>query len=265
MNLVDNKFLVSIITPSYNQGKYIEETILSVLNQTYKNIEYIVVDGGSTDNTLAVIDKYRDKISCVISETDEGQTDAINKGFKIAKGELVGWINSDDILYPDCVEKIVDKYINNPKCAIIYNDLLDWIDEDTVIIDNRSIIIPSRKYLLNRNYSIIQQGSFYKKEFVIKVGYLDKKLYYCMDLALWLDLLNHGEIIGIRDGKAHAAFRNYPGTKTSTGKIKFLKEIKKVILTRGGCYSSINIVIRYYWYSLKYYMRLIYEGFIRFN
>src|SRR5438045_443911 len=95
---------VSIITPSYNQGQFIEETILSVLNQTYQNVEYIVIDGGSTDNTLDVVNKYKDKIDVIISEKDNGQSDAINKGFKIAKGELIGWLNSDDALYPYCVE-----------------------------------------------------------------------------------------------------------------------------------------------------------------
>lgn len=86
---------VSIVTPSYNQGQFIEDTILSVLNQTYKNIEYILVDGGSTDNTMDIVNKYRNKIDIVISEKDKGQSDAINKGFKLSTGKLIGWINSE--------------------------------------------------------------------------------------------------------------------------------------------------------------------------
>ena len=95
----ENKPLVTIVTPSYNQGQFIEETILSVLNQTYNNIQYIIIDGDSTDGTKKVLDKYKNRVDVIISEKDKGQTDAINKGFKLAKGELVGWLNSDDIFY----------------------------------------------------------------------------------------------------------------------------------------------------------------------
>src|ERR1035437_8370385 len=126
---MENKPLITIVTPSFNQGQFIEETILSVLNQTYKNIQYIIVDGGSTDQTMDVVNKYKDKIDIIINEKDDGQTDAINKGFKLAKGELVGWINSDDMLYPECVEKIVELYIEKPDGAIYYGSKSNFIDE----------------------------------------------------------------------------------------------------------------------------------------
>ena len=151
---------VSIVTPSYNQGKYIEHTIQSVLNQTYKNIEYIIIDGGSTDNSLEIIDKYRGWVDVVISEKDKGQSDAINKGFKLATGTLAGWINSDDLLYPDCVEKIVELYIQHPNGSIYYNSFNEFIDKNGNGLKIYQHIIPDKTHLLKDNYDVIQQGSF---------------------------------------------------------------------------------------------------------
>ena len=114
---------VSIITPSYNQGKFLEQTIQSVLNQTYRNIEYLVIDGGSTDNSVDIIKKYEENIAYWISKSDNGQADAINKGFKLAKGDLVCWVNSDDILYPNYVTDRVQQFKENPNAGMIYGDI----------------------------------------------------------------------------------------------------------------------------------------------
>jgi glycosyltransferase involved in cell wall biosynthesis len=224
---------VSIITPSYNQGAFIEETITSVLNQTYKNIEYILVDGGSTDNTMEIVNKYRDKIDIVISEKDQGQADAINKGFKLSTGILVGWINSDDILYPDCVEKIVELYRRKPDGAIYYHSFNNMINRQGEIIKTYQHIIPDRMHLLKKNYSVIQQGSFYNLELVRKVGYLDISNYYCMDLDLWLYLLKEGPIYCTEDAP-HCGFRIYAETKTGAGREKFLANIYKVLRKHGA-------------------------------
>lgn len=248
-----NHPFVTIVTPSFNQGQFIEETILSVLNQTYQNIQYIVVDGGSTDNTMEVVNKYRDQIDIIIHEKDKGQTDAINKGFKLAKGTLVGWINSDDILYPECVEKIVDLYMANQDGAIFYCSELDWIDENGKFLTKRNIHIPNRDYLLNKSSTIIQQGSFYLSELVKRINYLDESIYYCMDLDLWLRLLKYGRIYHLK-GKTYSAFRFYSGTKTDTGQAKFLRNIKDVILRNGAKWYSKNIT-RYYYYSFKLHIK----------
>lgn len=255
---MNQKPLVTVVTPSYNQGQFIEETILSVLNQSYKNIQYIIVDGGSTDNTMEIVNKYRDRIDCIIHEKDKGQSDAINKGFKLAKGELIGWINSDDILYTNCVEKIVDLYLTHKDGVIFYCSSLDWIDENGIYLTKREINIPNRKYLLNKNSTVIQQGSFYLNELVKKINYLDDSLYYCMDLDLWLRLLIHGRIYQL-NGKTYSAFRFYDGTKTDTGKIKFLKNIKEVLLRHGAKWYSRNIT-RYYYYSFKLLVKKIIYG-----
>ena len=231
---------VSIITPSYNQGKFIEATINSVLDQTYPNIEYIIIDGGSNDETMKIVEKYRPRLSHIIHENDKGQTDAINKGFKLASGELVGWINSDDVLYPNCVEEIVRIYQSSElKPAIVYSSKIDVIDEVGHYIRTRETEIKTKEDLLNRNYDVIQQGSFYKTALVKEIGYLDEKLHYCMDLDLWLRLLDRGPIASFHKGSL-AGFRFWGDTKTSTGGIKFINEIyltikkhKAKVLTRN--------------------------------
>lgn len=125
-----NKPRVSIITPSYNQGEFIEETINSVISQTYENIEYLIIDGASTDSTLKVIAKYSSSISKVISEKDAGQSDAINKGIRLATGDLITWLNSDDLLEPQAIEQAVSTFIEYPEIDFVYGDV-KLIDEDS--------------------------------------------------------------------------------------------------------------------------------------
>lgn len=254
---MDNNIKISIITPSYNQGQFIEETILSVLNQTYTNIEYILVDGGSTDNTMDIVNKYRNRIDIIISEKDNGQTDAINKGFRLATGILVGWLNSDDILYPDCVEKIVRLYNDAKNGAIYYHSFNDMIDENGKIIKTYQHIIPDRNHLLKYNYNVTQQGSFYNRLLVEKVGFLNINNYYCMDLDLWLSLLKLGPIYYSSD-KAYSAFRIYKGTKTDTGQEKFLLNIFQVLKNHGGRLYHYNIWYKVYFYYLKLKIKKIF-------
>ena len=123
---MNNEFpLISIVVPSYNQGKFIEDTLLSILNQDYPNKEVIVVDGGSTDQTVGILKKYSQRITYV-SENDNGQSDAVNKGFRMASGSFMGWLNSDDI-YPDrhAVSKIVFEFNRDPSADLIYGNFLE--------------------------------------------------------------------------------------------------------------------------------------------
>ncbi len=239
--------LVTIVTPSYNQGQFIEDTIKSVLNQTYKNIQYIVVDGASKDNTMEVVERYRDKIDIIISERDKGQTDAINKGFKLAKGELVGWINSDDMLYPYCVEEIVNLYKQNPDGAIFYGSKMEFVDSKNNHIKIWENKIGSRDRLLRKNYDVSQPGSFYRKDILEKVDYLDESIYYCMDLDLFLKLLKHGNIYSI-DEHPLAKFRIWEEAKSSTGRVKFIKNIRERLLLHGAKFYNMSILITYYWH-----------------
>lgn len=231
---------VSIITPSYNQGQFIEATINSVISQTYTNIEYIVLDACSSDSTQSILDKYKEQIDIVICEKDKGQTDAINKGFKIATGDLVGWINSDDILYPDCVERIVEGFEKNRQAAIIYNSNYHVIDKDGEVIRSSKLEVPERDYLLREKFEVLQPGSFYVREKIKEVEFLDEKIHYCMDLDLWLKLLKTGGITDI-GGKAVAAYREWELTKTSTGGEKFYKNIYQVLRKHGASITDRSV------------------------
>jgi glycosyltransferase involved in cell wall biosynthesis len=244
---------VSIVTPSYNQGQFIEETILSVLNQTYKNIEYILVDGGSTDNTMDIVNKYRDKIAIVISEKDKGQSDAINKGFKLATGVLAGWINSDDIIYPECIERLVNKYLEFSSAAVYYNSSLDVIDKNGKWAHLwKHQPIPDKKYLLTKECSVVQPTSFYNRNLLEKIGYLNERLHYCMDFDLWLRLLEYGPICEIGNVPL-GAIREWGDSKTSTGGRKFLREIRKTLVANGAKFN--RLILRTYFYEFKVYIK----------
>lgn len=236
---------VSIITPSFNQGRFVEATIRSVLAQTYPHVEYIFADGGSSDETMTIVERYRDRINVVIHEKDRGQSDAINKGFRAATGQLVGWVNSDDVLQPDCVERIVDLFQRNPNGSVYYGATVDWLDEKGRIFNRVNRSIPDKEFLLNQNYTIIQPGSFYPLNLIRKVGGLNEALHYCMDLDLWLRLLDHGPIYAVAD-EPLAGFRIWGESKTSTGGQQFLRDIRTVLLRHGASPYSPNVRRTYY-------------------
>lgn len=175
---------ISIVTPSYNQGEFIEETILSVLDQGYANLEYLVIDGGSTDNSVDVIKKYADRISYWVSEPDKGQSDAINKGLKRASGDIVAWLNSDDIYCAGTLQKVADTFVKDQNAGIVYGDVESFFpDGSTEIWHNKF----EAEDFLNR-VSIHQPGVFWKRELHETYGYLDPSFYYLMDYDLWARL-----------------------------------------------------------------------------
>ena len=231
------KPLVSIITPSYNQGKYIRQTIESVLSQDYANIEYIIVDGGSTDNTLDVIHDYEGKLT-YISEKDNGQSDAINKGFKMAQGDIVAWLNSDDVYEPGCVTRAVEEFEKNPKLGLVYGD--------GYIIDDAGEKIKVFEYTQEFDYwklvnfwdYIMQPATFFRREELQKAGYLDVNLHYCMDWDLWIKLAAISEVKYIPE--LLACSREYGETKTSTGGDKRLEEIIALLQKYSGKVSPLG-------------------------
>jgi glycosyltransferase involved in cell wall biosynthesis len=237
VTIIDINVLVTIVTPSYNQGDFIEATILSVLNQTYPHIQYIIIDGGSTDHTMQVVDKYRDRIDVIVHERDKGQSDAINKGFKLAKGELAGWLNSDDVLKPQAVQKIVELYQAN-NATIIMPGQLDWINELGDFMVTKYATARNSHQLVSKDYDIVQPGSFYKLSDLKKVNYCNETMQYCMDLDLILRLLRHGDICFIDEALAN--FRIHTTSKTTTGRNLFLNEIWITLRDNGMSIFSKN-------------------------
>jgi glycosyltransferase involved in cell wall biosynthesis len=241
--------LVSIITPSYNQGGFIEETILSVKNQDYPNIEHIVVDGGSTDNTLEILKKYEKEYNLRwIFEPDEGQSDAVNKGFGMAKGKIIGWLNSDDVYFDkQAISYVVEEFEKNPEVDVIYGD--------SVIIDANNFIkrvfkAPGWSYnrlLIGSSY-IPQPATFFRKKVIIE-NKIDKNLGYSMDIEFWLRLGVKYEFLHV--GRILAGDRLHKEAKRLSGNTKtYRSESKKIRKNHGQ-----NFNLKYY---LLHYFIILY-------
>ncbi len=219
--------LVSIITPTYNSEKYLEETIMSVTKQSYPNIEYIIIDGGSKDSTPDIIRKYKKNIAYWISEPDNGQTDAINKGFLKSKGDLVGWLGGDDTLYPDTIEKIVgyveNNNINLEEVGVIFGDVVALHDGNREVLMKGHKI--NRRRLLNIWPQVLQPGSLHPRWVIEKIGLPDVSLNYCMDYEYWLRILEKSKSIYI--DATLAKFRMHTESKSVSQKYKFAFEILK--------------------------------------
>ncbi len=187
---------ISLITPSFNQGDYIEKTITSVLGQNYPNLEYLIIDGGSTDQTLDILKKYSAKIFW-ISEKDKGQSDAINKGLKKAKGEIVGFINSDDYLQKNSLRIIADFFSSHQesfwvtgKCKIV-NEKGDEVRNLITLYKNFFLKFLRFRSLFHIVQFISQPATFWRREVIKKVGLFDQNLHYSMDYDYWLRIWQH--------------------------------------------------------------------------
>ena len=218
---------ISIVTPSYNQGQYIEQTILSVIGQGYPNLEYIIIDGGSTDNTVDIIKKYADKITYWVSEPDKGQSDALNKGLQKCTGEIFNWINSDDYFEEGSLFKIAQYFTDHPSTELLCG-YCTYFNSETLqpTFIHRSGIFKTTEETLIRQI-INQQGSFYKLSVLRELGFINTDLHYCMDLDLWFRyLVQYGQknILLVDDMFAH--FRLHDESKTVQFQVRFRNEEK---------------------------------------
>jgi glycosyltransferase involved in cell wall biosynthesis len=177
--------LLTVVTPSFNQGRFIRDTIESVLTQSYPRIEYLVVDGGSTDETVAILRSYGDRIAWV-SEPDRGQTDAINKGWRRARGTMLAYLNSDDLYLPGAVERAVACLQAHPEAGAVYGEGYH-VDEAGRVIE-RYPTEPFDPARLSQTCFICQPTVFLRRDLVERLGYLDASLRYCMDYDLWIRL-----------------------------------------------------------------------------
>lgn len=174
---------LTIVTPSYNQAHYLERTILSVLNQQYPNLEFFVIDGGSTDGTRAILEKYTDQLTGWVMEKDLGQTNAINKGFKQATGDYVAYQNSDDVFAPDALWRVAEAWQYAPQTDVFFGDMY-IIDEQDVILEELRVPSFSAGCQVHEGMQVFNQSLFIRRSLLAEAGWLDESLRFVMDYEI---------------------------------------------------------------------------------
>jgi len=234
--------LISIVTPSFNQAKYLRQTMESVLTQDYPNIEYIVIDGNSMDGSQETICEYEDQLAYWESIQDEGQTDAINKGFAKASGKYLAWLNSDDVYQPGALSEAVTYLESHPDVGIVYGDCT-FIDADGRVIGRFPAAQTDYERLRRGYVHIPQQASFFRRDLWQKVGPLDPSFYFAMDYDLWVRLAREAPLVYL-PGHVWASFRLHGDAKTIAADARCWPEMLRVHFREGGGWLS-PIVIKY--------------------
>jgi hypothetical protein len=232
--------IVTIITPSYNQGHFIRATIESVLSQDYPHVEYIIMDGGSTDETSAVVKDYASRVT-FISERDRGQSHAINKGFQMARGTILAWLNSDDLYLPGCIRAAVEGFRRNPAAGAVYGEgyLIDRVGARTGRFPWTEPFNLWKLTFLS-DY-ILQQTVFFRKDVLEDVGYLDEDLHYTMD---WDILIRIGKKYGLAYVPEYmGCLREYPEAKSFAGGMKRTREIREMLQRHTGSRISPGSIV----------------------
>jgi glycosyltransferase involved in cell wall biosynthesis len=245
--------LVTIVTSSYNQAAYLEETIRSVLEQDYPSLEYIVVDGGSTDGSVEIIRRYADRLAYWVSEPDRGQSDALNKGFARSHGDVIAWLNSDDLYLPGAVRGAVEAFRARTGLGLVYGDC-DVIDERGEFVE----AYPSRPFSLANTLRghppIAQPAAFFSREAWRRVGPLRTDLHYCMDLDLWMRIAERFDVAYVPE--RWAQFRLYGQSKSGSGREPFEREeaavrrahqrrahLLRLALARPGAFTTPEMLV----------------------
>jgi hypothetical protein len=223
--------LVTVVTPSFNQGRFIRTTIESVLSQDYPNLEYIIMDGGSTDETSAIASEYGARLKW-ISEKDRGQSHAINKGFRMAKGEIVSWLNSDDIILPGAVACAVNAFSRNPRLGAVYGEGYQ-IDIDGNIKCRFPATEPFNLWkLIYLSDYILQQTAYFRRSVFEEIGYIDENLHWGMD---WDVLIRIGKRFPMEHLPEYlGCLREYPAAKSFSGGGKRFRELVRIMRRHGA-------------------------------
>ena len=239
---------ISIVTPSFNQAPFVEKTICSVLDQGYPNLEFIIIDGGSTDGSQEIIRRYEERLAYWVSEPDLGQTDAINKGFDRAQGEIIAWLNSDDTYQPGALEEVAQFMRENPEIGMVYGSAM-YIDEDDRPIARYPARNTDYRGLRRGVNTISQQAMFFRSALWRMVRPLDPSFYYAMDYDLWVRIASVTPILW--HDRHWANFRLQEGSKSMREAYRCWPEVVKVHFRDGGSVFSILY--------LKYILRRILE------
>jgi len=212
---MSSSFLVSVVTPSFNQARFLEETLASVFGQDYPHIEYLVMDGGSTDASTDILNRYSERLAYWESQPDQGQAHAINKGLERARGEILGWLNSDDVLLPETVRRAVDVFKTYPEVDVVYGRL-DRINARGELIPTP--VLPKDKVVFSKKLVIgecvvNQPGAFWRRRIMERVGFLNQELVYTLDYEYWIRMALAGANF-LRLPETVARFRLSSASKT---------------------------------------------------
>jgi glycosyltransferase involved in cell wall biosynthesis len=183
---------VSIVTPSYNQADYIEETIRSMLLQGYPNLEYIIIDGKSSDHSVEIIKKYEPWLSYWVSESDRGQTHAVNKGFALCSGEILAWLNSDDTYEAGTLAAVAQKMSSDTSIDVLYGNVKITDEIGKVMAEVRSVPFNSQAFLYETVHIVAQSAVFWRRKMLVEVGDVNEALHYAMDRELLIRFMEHG-------------------------------------------------------------------------
>lgn len=265
MSMQSNRNLpkISVITPSYNQGKFIEKTILSVLDQGYPNLEYIVIDGGSTDETISIIKKYESRITYWVSEKDNGQADAINKGLQKCTGDIIGWLNSDDMYDKNTLALVAENYHTLKKPFLLSANFRSVDENDDLLWEaargkNRAYLKTYSELDLLQcwKHTLPQPSTFWSKEVIEKIGLLNPDLHFAMDLEYWLRCIQNNVPIYFSE-EIYSSFRRHSNAKSSQ-QIKILQEdlsVLKNIYLHSWADKFYYGLKNYIWFNHTYKMR----------
>ena len=248
---------ISIVTPSYNQGKYLEDTILSVLGQFYTNLEYIIYDGGSTDNSVEVIKKYENQITYWESKKDKGQSEAINKGFARCTGDILMWLNSDDLLMPNVLHFIAQSYIENGD-GIYFGNCIHFEQSSTsgIFSYGSSVLASENTASLELVDFIIQPSSFWSKKIWIENGILEEDFHFGFDWE-WFLRAKKNKIKFFSINKPISMYRIHEQHKTGTGGQKRQNELLEIYNIYSPLYARLYQMLCNEKMSVSFFERIL--------